>query len=88
MEEPMTLHIIILYLASVFGATPPEALPSDRVVTEIITHAFGDAVGEQDDSSSSSSTLPYPQVPLGWRRVTLEWDDGWWHLDFVDRTRR
>ena len=25
---------------------------------------------------------PYPQVPLGWRKVTLEWDDGWWHLDF------
>ncbi|MCA9241135.1 MAG: BON domain-containing protein, partial [Planctomycetales bacterium] len=21
---------------------------------------------------------PYPQVPLGWRNVTLEWDDGWW----------
>lgn len=25
---------------------------------------------------------PYPQVPLGWREVTLEWDDGWWFLDF------
>ena len=28
---------------------------------------------------------PYPQVPLGWRKVTLEWDDGWWHLDFKNR---
>ena len=28
---------------------------------------------------------PYPQVPLGWRKVTLEWDDGWWMLDFHDR---
>jgi hypothetical protein len=27
---------------------------------------------------------PYPQVPLGWRKVTLEWDDGWWMLDFHD----
>jgi len=27
---------------------------------------------------------PYPQVPLGWRKVTLEWDDGWWLLDFQD----
>lgn len=27
---------------------------------------------------------PYPQVPLGWRKVTLEWDDGWWFLDFND----
>lgn len=25
---------------------------------------------------------PYPQVPLGWRKVCLEWDDGWWNLDF------
>jgi hypothetical protein len=29
---------------------------------------------------------PYPQVPLGWRKVTLEWDDGWWYLDFFDRS--
>jgi len=31
---------------------------------------------------------PYPQVPLGWRKVTLEWDDGWWMLDFKDRCCR
>jgi hypothetical protein len=30
---------------------------------------------------------PYPQVPLGWRKVTLEWDDGWWQLDFQDQSR-
>lgn len=28
---------------------------------------------------------PYPQVPLGWRKVTLEWDDGWWMLDFHNK---
>jgi len=28
---------------------------------------------------------PYPQVPLGWRKVTLEWDDGFWQLDFHDK---
>lgn len=28
---------------------------------------------------------PYPQVPMGWRKVTLEWDDGWWFLDFSDQ---
>ncbi len=28
---------------------------------------------------------PYPQVPLGWRKVALEWDDGWWHLDFTKK---
>jgi hypothetical protein len=27
---------------------------------------------------------PYPQVPLGWRKVSLEWDNGWWMLDFKD----
>ena len=28
---------------------------------------------------------PYPQVPLGWRKVALEWDDGWWMLDFSSK---
>ena len=28
---------------------------------------------------------PYPQVPLGWRKVSLEWDDGWWWLDFTSK---
>lgn len=31
---------------------------------------------------------PYPQVPLGWRKVSLEWDDGWWWLDFKDQCCR
>jgi hypothetical protein len=31
---------------------------------------------------------PYPQVPLGWRRATLEWDDGYWQLSFSPRTER
>ena len=30
---------------------------------------------------------PYPQVPLGWRKVSLEWHDGWWNLDFDDGAR-
>lgn len=30
---------------------------------------------------------PYPQVPLGWRKVSLEWDDGWWFLDFKAKTK-
>jgi hypothetical protein len=28
---------------------------------------------------------PYPQVPLGSRKVTHEWDDGWWMIDFKQR---
>jgi hypothetical protein len=31
---------------------------------------------------------PYPQVPLGWRKVQLEWDDGQWNLNFRPRTDR
>ena len=31
---------------------------------------------------------PYPQVPLGWRKVSLEWDDGFWHLNFSDKSRQ
>lgn len=31
---------------------------------------------------------PYPQVPLGWRRVSLEWDDGLWYLDFSAKSGR
>jgi len=31
---------------------------------------------------------PYPQVPLGWRKATLEWDDGHWMMDFDSKTDR
>lgn len=31
---------------------------------------------------------PYPQVPLGWRQATLEWDDGYWSLKFNSKTDR
>ncbi len=31
---------------------------------------------------------PYPQVPLGWRKATLEWDDGHWMLNFNSKTDR
>lgn len=29
---------------------------------------------------------PYPQVPPDWRKVSLEWDDGLWMLDFDSKT--
>ena len=29
---------------------------------------------------------PYPQTPIGWRKVTLEHSNGWWWLDFDDGT--
>lgn len=25
---------------------------------------------------------PNPQIPPGWKKVALEWDDGYWYLDF------
>ncbi|MDD3590066.1 MAG: BON domain-containing protein [Thermoguttaceae bacterium] len=30
---------------------------------------------------------PYPEVPLGWRQVTLKWHDGYWWLDFNDGSK-
>ena len=27
---------------------------------------------------------PYPEAPLGWRKVTMQWHDGYWWLDFND----
>lgn len=29
---------------------------------------------------------PYPQVPLGWRKSSLTWDDGSWALEFDSKT--
>jgi hypothetical protein len=26
---------------------------------------------------------PFPKVPLGWRKVTLEWEDGFWWIGKV-----
>ncbi len=31
---------------------------------------------------------PYPQVPLGWRKAELVWDDGYWNLKFDSKTDR
>jgi hypothetical protein len=31
---------------------------------------------------------PYPQVPLGWRKATLEWNEGNWNLSFGTKTNR
>lgn len=31
---------------------------------------------------------PYPQVPLGWRKATLEWNEGNWNLSFSPQTNR
>ena len=28
---------------------------------------------------------PYPQVPLDWREARLEWDDGYWQLNFNEK---
>ncbi len=30
----------------------------------------------------TGSYYPYPQIPPGWKKVALEWDDGYWYLDF------
>lgn len=58
---------------------PPYAWPTyapynnySRVATpKLFSHAQWPFIGPM---------YPYPKVPLGWRRVTLEWQDGaWWY---------
>ena len=34
----------------------------------------------------SGPFYPYPQIPRGWRKTVLEWDDGYWHLNPRSRT--
>ena len=50
---------------------------------------FGNVAYPQQYSPSAWPYIgpfyPYPQVPLGWRKVSLEWDDGFWQLDFHDK---
>ena len=43
------------------------------------------AKSTDEPAPSIGPFYPYPQVPLGWRKVALEWDDGWWYLDFHDK---
>ena len=30
---------------------------------------------------------PYPEVPMGWRNVNMQWHDGYWWLDFNDGSK-
>lgn len=30
---------------------------------------------------------PYPEAPLGWRKVTMQWHDGYWWVDFNDGSK-
>jgi len=44
----------------------------------------GEVGGESDESFErfDGDYLRSPSVPLGWRKVALDWDDGWWQLNF------
>ena len=60
------------------------------ILTDYGPEAWGETVAQLVQQYSPTAWpyigpfYPYPQVPLGWRKVTLEWDDGWWFLDFKD----
>lgn len=81
-------------------AKPPESLPREEPVNPLsdfqtLKH-FQDTLNPaaakpgQGLTTAPQSTeyigpfYPYPQVPLGWREVQQEWDDGSWFLDFND----
>jgi hypothetical protein len=81
-------------------AKPPEALPREQLVKpladfQILKHwretlnpTVAEPGRELTTTVQTSEFLgpfyPYPQVPLAWRQVKQEWDDGWWFLDFND----
>jgi hypothetical protein len=49
------------------------------------------ATGGQSSASAwpyAGSFHPYPQIPVGWRKSQLEWDDGYWQMNFRPRTER
>ncbi|MGI9517173.1 MAG: hypothetical protein ACR2NP_09015 [Pirellulaceae bacterium] len=61
-------------------------ISEDSDATRVPVLIFSEDQWSSDDSSTSTTPFyPYPQVPLGWRKATLEWDDGWWYLDFGGR---
>ena len=53
----------------------------------LIAAAAGSAsAGEKDSEPYIGPFYPYPQVPLGWRKVQLEWDDSGYQPQCYFRT--
>ncbi len=71
------------------GASGPANLPGYAWPSYAAAPNYGAVSYPRQHSASAWPYIgpfyPYPQVPLGWRKVTLEWDDGWWNLDFHDK---
>lgn len=65
------------------------ALPSHAWPSYAASPNYGAVAYPQQYSATAWPYIgpfyPYPQVPLGWRKVSLEWDDGWWYLDFTSK---
>lgn len=72
-------------------AMPPTVLSSGQPIPT--SHDGGDIMLTGGQSSASAwphtgSFHPFPQIPLGWRKSQLEWDDGYWQMNFRPRTER
>ena len=71
------------------GASGPANLPGYAWPSYAASPNYGAVSYPRQHSASAWPYIgpfyPYPQVPLGWRKVTLEWDDGFWNLDFHDK---
>ena len=68
--------IAVLALVFVSWASPPAQAGSPNYAAQ--------PPNSRNASPYIGPFYPYPQVPLGWRNSTREWDDGWWFLDFVE----
>ena len=77
------------YAGEAGGGSGPANLPGYAWPSYAAAPNYGAVSYPRQHSASAWPYIgpfyPYPQVPLGWRKVTLEWDDGWWNLDFHDK---
>lgn len=92
---PISLALI-LFASAASADVGGQTLPSPYYLQDDVQHflpnsgpCFADDRRPNDAHSPTAEPYigpfyPCPQVPLGWRNATLEWDDGWWFLDFDD----
>lgn len=91
---PMNAGPVPMYAPSTMGAVPPPCydqpqMPNYAWPAYAAAPNYAAVTYPKQYSPTAWPYIgpfyPYPQVPLGWRHVTLQWDDGWWFLKFRDK---
>ncbi len=60
----------------------PEGMAGAPGATQVLAGANYPTTHPWQAWSNVAPATPNPEIPLGWQRVTLRWDDGLWWLDF------